>query len=222
MRNATHLSLALSSLPATCCDVSFLSTYLFPFCFTAVFVISFSIIGTCLDFAAEDCRVTERSAALEKMSAGIETLWSDPRRRSAIVLLQDHAQHIGESVDGCRRALTTMHYGMLSRNPLPATFPLLLDTFRSSQRIHRLIELNLVAGANFALGWIRKWHPKLNYSSMSLSLAPGGASLRVHMENTLQPAQRLVARLLEADEAFFREYHYLDPLGVDDSDNPLL
>jgi hypothetical protein len=140
-------------------------------------VISFAIIGTCLDFAAEDHRVTERNAALEKMSAGIETLWSDPRCRSAIVLLQDRAQHIGESVDGSRRALTTLHSVMLPRNPLPASFPLLLETFRSSQRIHRLIELNLVAGANFSLGWIRKWHPRLNYSSMSLSLAPGGASL---------------------------------------------
>jgi hypothetical protein len=99
-------------------------------------VISFAIIGTCLDFAAEDRRVTERNAALEKMSAGIETLWSDPRCRSAIVLLQDRAQHIGESVDGCRRAFTTMHSVMLPRNPLPATFPLLLNTFRSSQRIH--------------------------------------------------------------------------------------
>jgi hypothetical protein len=42
------------------------------------------------------------------------------------------------------------------------------------------------------------------------------------MENTLQPARRLVARLLQADAAFFPEYHYLDLLGVDDSDNPLL
>jgi hypothetical protein len=42
------------------------------------------------------------------------------------------------------------------------------------------------------------------------------------MENTLQPARRLIARLLEVDAAFFCEYHYLDPLGVDDSDNPLL
>jgi hypothetical protein len=188
----------------------------------AAFCDIFAVAGTCLDFAAEERRVAERNAALEKMSTGYETLWSDPRRRSAIVLLQDRAQHIGESVDGCRRALTTMHSIMLPRNPLPATFPLLLDIFRSSHRIHRLIELNLVAGANFALGWIRKWHPRLNYSTMSLSLAPGGASLRVHMENTLQPARRLVARLLEADAAFFREYHYLDPLGVDDSHNPML
>jgi hypothetical protein len=161
-------------------------------------MISLPVIGTCLDFTAEDRRVTERNAALEKMSAGVETLWSDPRRRKAIVLLQDRAQHIGESVDGCRRALVTMHSVMLPRNPLPATFPLLLDTFRSSQRIHRLIEQNLMAGANFALGWIHKWYPRLNYSTMSLSLAPGGASLRVHMENTLQPTRRLVARLLEA------------------------
>jgi hypothetical protein len=203
------------------CKFSF--DFSFPCFFTAVFFwTSFAVTGTCLDFAAEDRRVTERNAALEKMSAGFETLWSDPRCRNAIVLLQDRAQHIGESVDGCRWALTTMHSIMLSHNSLPVTFPLLLDTFRSSHCIHRLIELNLVAGANFALGWIRKWHPRLNYSSMSLSLAPGGASLRVHMENTLQPARRLVARLLEADAAFFCDYHYLDPLGVDDFDNPLL
>jgi hypothetical protein len=202
------------------CKFSFDSS--FPCFFTAIFVTPFTVIGTCLDFAAEDRRVTERNAALEKMLASFETLWSDPRRRSAIILLQDRAQHIGESVDGYRRALTTMHSVMLPCNPLPATFPLLLDTFRSSHHIHRLIELNLVAGANFALGWICKWHPRLNYSSMSLSLAPGGASLRVHMENTLQPARMLIARLLEADAAFFCEYHYLDPLGIDDSDNPLL
>jgi hypothetical protein len=175
-----------------------------------------------LDFATEERRVTERNAALEKMFAGVENLWSDPRRRSAVVLLQDRAQHIGEAVDGCRRALVTMHSVMLPRNPLLATFPQLLDVFRSSQRIHRLIELNLVAGANFALGWIRKWQPRLNYSSMSLSYPPGGASLRVYLESTLQPARRIIARLLQEDSAFFREFHYLDPLGVDDSDNPML
>jgi hypothetical protein len=111
---------------------------------------------------------------------------------------------------------------MLSHNPLSGSFPLLLDAFRSSQRIHQLIELNLVAGANFALGWMRKWHPRLNYSSMSLSYPSGGASLRVHLENILQPARRIIARLLREDAMFFCEYHYLDPLGVDNSDNLIL
>jgi hypothetical protein len=85
-------------------------------------MISFALIGTCLDFAAEDHRVTERNAALERVSAGVENLWSDPRRRNAVVLLQDCAQHIGKAVDGCRRALVTMHSVMLPRNPLPMTF----------------------------------------------------------------------------------------------------
>jgi hypothetical protein len=44
------------------CDFSF------PPFFYCCFVISFIILGTCLDFAAEDRRVTERNAALEKMS----------------------------------------------------------------------------------------------------------------------------------------------------------
>jgi hypothetical protein len=100
-----------------------------------------------------------------------------------------------------------MYSIMLRRNPLPGSFPQLLNVFRSSQRIYRLIELNLVAGTNFALGWTRKWHPRLNYSSMSLSMPPGGARLRVHMDATLQLARRLIARLLREDAAFFREHH---------------
>jgi hypothetical protein len=185
-------------------------------------LISSIVLGTCLEFVAEARRVAERNTALEKASEGIDSLWSNPRCRRAVVLLQDRAQHIGEAVDGCQRSLITMHSVMLPRNPLPGSFPLLLDTFRYSQRIHHLIELNLVAGANFALGWMRKWHPRLNYSSMSLSYLSGGASLRVYLENTLQPTRRIIARLLREDATFFREHHYLDPLGVDDSDNPML
>jgi hypothetical protein len=86
-----------------------------------------------LDFAAEARRNAERNTALEKASEGIDSLWSDSQRHRAVVLLQDRAQHIGEAVDGCQRSLITMHSVMLPRNPLPGSFPLLLDTFRSSQ-----------------------------------------------------------------------------------------
>jgi hypothetical protein len=51
----------------------------------------FVISGTCLDFVAEARRVSERNTTLEKASEGIDSLWSDPRRHRAIVLLQDHA-----------------------------------------------------------------------------------------------------------------------------------
>jgi hypothetical protein len=178
--------------------------------------------GTCLDLVDEDRRVSERIAALERASKDTDTLWVDSWHRSAVVLLQDRAQHIGEAVDGCQKSLTTMYSVMLPRNPLPESFKQLLDVFRMSQRIHHLIKLNLVVGANFALGWMRKWHPRLNYSSMSLSFPPGHATLRVHMDATLQPARRIISRLLQEDARFFREHHYLNPFLVDDSDQAML
>jgi hypothetical protein len=47
-------------------------------------------------------------------------------------------------------------------------------------------------------------------------------TLRVHMDATLQPARRIIAWLLQEDAVFFREHHYLNPLMVDDSDQPML
>jgi hypothetical protein len=91
-------------------------------------------------------------AALEKASTDTNTIWVDSRRRSAIILLQDHAQHVGESVDHFQKSLTTMYSVMLPRNPPLENFGQLLDVFWMSQRVHCLIELNLVVGANFALG----------------------------------------------------------------------
>jgi hypothetical protein len=86
------------------------------------------------------------------------------------VLPQDRAQPIGEAIDGCRMSLTTMYSVMLPRNAMPRNFKQLLKTFQTSQRVHLLIKLNLIAGANFALGWMRKWHPRLDYDRMSQSL----------------------------------------------------
>jgi hypothetical protein len=46
--------------------------------------------------------------------------------------------------------------------------------------------------------------------------------MRVHMDATLEPARRIITNLLEADADFFCEYHYLNPLMVDSSDQVAL
>jgi hypothetical protein len=95
---------------------------------------------------------------------------------------------------------------MLPRNPFPASFHELLDVFKTSQCIHRLIELNLIAGANFALALVRKWHPQLNFNTMSQGLPPQRSRatlMRVHMHAMIDPVRRIIARLLEADAQFF-------------------
>jgi hypothetical protein len=127
-------------------------------------------LGICLNPVDENHLVSERLEALERTSSDTNTFWVDPRHRGAIVILQDRIQNVGESIDGCQKSLTTMLSVMLPQNPTRENFGQLLDVFRMSHRIHRLIELNLVAGTNFALGWIRKWHPRLNFVTMSLNL----------------------------------------------------
>jgi hypothetical protein len=194
--------------------------------FCHVLVVSLILIsyssGICLNPVNAGRQVSERIAALGRVSSDTNTYWIDLRRRSTIILLQDRDQHVGESVDSCRKSLTTMYSVMLPRNPPPENFGQLLEVFRTSRCIHRLIELNLVAGTNCALGWIRKWHPRLNFITMSLSWPSfqksGNVARQVHMDATLQPAWRIIARLLEADASFFRKYHYLNPLHVDQSD----
>jgi hypothetical protein len=132
-----------------------------------MFALTLFCVDICLDPVAEDRRVSERVAALERVLSDTNTLWVDARRRGAVVLLQDRTQHIGEAVYGCRKALTTMFSVMLPRNPFLENFGQLLENFKTSQRIHRLIELNLIAGANFAVAWVRKWHSKLNFNTIS-------------------------------------------------------
>jgi hypothetical protein len=110
--------------------------------------------------------------ALERVSSDTNAFWVYAHRCGAIVLLQDRVRHIRESIDGCRKSLTTMFSVMLPRNPPLDNFGQLLEVFRTSRHIHRLIELNLIDGANFALGWVRKWHSRPNFNKISLGLHP--------------------------------------------------
>jgi hypothetical protein len=149
------------------------------------------------------------------VTSDIRTFWSNAHHRHVVVQLQDHAQHIDEAVEGCRRALTTMFSVMLPRNPFPVSFCELLDVFKTSRRIHRQIELNLIAGANFSLAWVCKWHLQLDFNNIYQGLPPQrsrSTAMHAHMNATIEPTRRIIAQLLEDDAGFFREQHYLDPL----------
>jgi hypothetical protein len=39
--------------------------------------------------------------------------------------------------------------------------------------------------------------------------------MQVHRDATLEPARRMITKLLADNADFFREYHYLNPLLVD-------
>jgi hypothetical protein len=78
----------------------------------------------------------------------------------------------------------------------------LLDEFKSTRNIHRLVKLQLVAGAQFALASVRILKPKLDFDGISKGFPHRkGKEIRLkkHLEATLEPAKRIINRLLEAD-----------------------
>jgi hypothetical protein len=78
-----------------------------------------------------------------------------------------------------------------------------------------LIRLILVAGANFALPWVRKWKPQTDFETISRGFSPHkfrSVLMRAHMDATLEPTNRMINLLLEDDTKFFQEHLYLDPL----------
>jgi hypothetical protein len=104
---------------------------------------------------------------------------------------------------------------MLPRNPLPDNFQRLLDAFETSQHVHRLVKLQLIAGAQFALTWLRKWKPQLDFDTISKDFPLHkykGVLLKRNLSVMLEHAKRMIKRQLEANAGYFGEHHYLDPV----------
>jgi hypothetical protein len=159
--------------------------------------------------------VNERIVGLERVSAGTNTFWADARQHRAVVWLQDHANHIELSVEGCQKDLMTIMSVMLPRNPPPKNFHQLLDAFKSSKHIHRLVKLQLAVGAQFALTWMCKWKSQTVFETISKGFPPHKSKevfLKRYLDVTLEPAKRMINRLLEADAKYFEEHPYLDPV----------
>jgi hypothetical protein len=104
---------------------------------------------------------------------------------------------------------------MLPINLPPENFCHLLDAFKSSQRVHRLVKLHPLNVAQFSLTWLCKWKPQLDFETISKgfpSHKSNGVLLKRHLDATLEPLKRMIDRLLEADTGYFEEHHCLDPV----------
>jgi hypothetical protein len=80
-----------------------------------------------------------------------------------------------------------------------------------------MVKLQLVAGAQFALGCVHKWMPQLDFNVISKGFPlqrSRNTRLMKQLEATYEPAKRMIDRLLEANVGYFEEHHYLDPVVV--------
>ena len=56
---------------------------------------------------------------------------------------------------------------MFPRNPQPETFETLMNLFKDTKNIHRFIKAQMVAGAKFALVWVRIHAPKIDVAKVA-------------------------------------------------------
>ena len=102
---------------------------------------------------------------------------------------------------------------MFPRNPQPETFAELMELFKDTKNIHRFIKAQMVAGAKFALVWVRIHSPKLDIDKVAEGLMLSDMKKRKvkldkHIDAMTGPAEKMIDKLLESDKRFFKDYRY--------------
>jgi hypothetical protein len=172
--------------------------------------------GIQMNPVTEEERVSARVNALTEISARTWVdFWTDTRRCRTLVLLQDRANQISQFADSCRSILAMIYNTLFPRNAQPQGVLELMKAFKSAEKVQEFIKIQLIAGAKFALAWLRVHKPRLDLEVMSQGLPSNnkkkGHSMNRQYDAAHEPATRMIERLLEVDDGYFTEFHCIDP-----------
>lgn len=128
-----------------------------------------------LDQAEEERRVNDRVESLRRVAelSDAATLWHDPVKCQAVVLLQDRIRQVDDLVERCHAALASLYDSMFPLNPLPVGLAALLEKFNYGKDIKNFVRAQLVAGAEVALAFVRSHHPNVDFAAVAKGPPPG-------------------------------------------------
>ena len=175
-------------------------------------------IGSFVDAVAENQRVDVRAEILLRLAQQNNIdFWADADRTRRIVRFQDHAAQVRDYLDFCTRTLAMVYNAMFPRNPQPKNLPDLMKKFKNVHQIHGFVKAQLMAGARFALIWLKICYPKLDLSNV-IDVCYSKLQRRKNVDrlnDAVTPiAEKMIEELLRVDAAFFKEYHYADALDA--------
>jgi hypothetical protein len=114
------------------------------------------------DWKAEQSRVDER---VEKEAANdspeARLFWSNKSKGSVLARMLDRTWRAAVLLEGCRKTLWQINRVYFPHNEQPNGLAALLERFREGSSLKEVVHAQLVAGANVALGYIRKHRPHL-------------------------------------------------------------
>jgi CII-binding regulator of phage lambda lysogenization HflD len=125
------------------------------------------VLGSFIDVVDEDQRVDSRVEVLLRLARERGSdFWGCEDRTRRIVQFQDCAAQVQEFLDLCTSTLATVYNTMFPRNPQPETLPELMKKFKNVHQIHDFVKAQLMAGARFALIWLKICNSKLDLNKV--------------------------------------------------------
>jgi hypothetical protein len=176
-------------------------------------------IGSYLDAVTEEQRVNSRVEVLLRLAKQNDIdFWAYEDRTRRIVPFQDRAAQVREFRDFFGSTLAMIYNALFSRNPHPANLTELMDKFRDVESIHDFVKAQLVAGAKFALIWLRICYSKLDFNNVFDILYCKTSKRRVnadkHNEVASPVAEKMIDELLWYDAAYFTDHRYDDSTQI--------
>ena len=140
------------------------------------------------DWRAEQLRVEERVEREAKGTAsGAQYFWSDTPKAKVLALMLDRTWRAAILLLGCQRTMSKLHRVIFPHNPQPQGISVLMDLFQDGAAVKQAVHAQLVAGANIALAFFRKYRPHF-----SLDRVVGGWPGAEHYVESLPYARQMV------------------------------
>ncbi|KAK1644196.1 hypothetical protein QYE76_062001 [Lolium multiflorum] len=129
--------------------------------------VSQDMAGSFLDAVAEEQQVNSRvEVLLDLAKKNNIDFWADENRAHQIVQFQDRDAQVRKFQDFFSSTLAMVYNAMFPRNPQSANITELMDKFRNVESIHDFVKVQMVAGAKFALIWLKVCHSKLVFNNL--------------------------------------------------------
>ncbi|XP_047051210.1 cytochrome P450 89A9-like [Lolium rigidum] len=144
--------------------------------------------------------------------------WASEDRTRRIVRFQDCATQVWEFRDFFDNTLAMIYSALFPRNPQSANLIELMDKFKDVESIHDFVKAQLIAGAKFALIWLKICYSKLDLDTVFDTLYRKTSKRRVnadkHSEAVSPVAEKMIDELLQYDAAFFTDHRYDDSTQI--------
>ena len=102
----------------------------------------------------------QRVAQEEKRnSSGAQYFWSDAPRAKILTRMLDRVWRAAFLLQSCETTLSKVHRMLFPHNPQPQGLNALTNQFRDRKSVKKMVNAQLVVGANIALAYFSKHRP---------------------------------------------------------------